>query len=160
MAVWRAPSWLVPVSLVLIHTAPRAASLNNILPKGESDYLLPDYRGKGCIDDNGFVFEPSACERCRCEADREVYCLTAECAPVHCVNPSYEPNQCCPVCRQGPNCFAGNTIIPAGVKVEMDGISVCFCPYKDGSWEPQQQAICSPRGWKQSHHYTTNEGRH
>ncbi|XP_062893261.1 von Willebrand factor C domain-containing protein 2-like [Mobula hypostoma] len=223
MAVSRRASWLVPLFLALLHREPDAAArVNDILPPGEPDYTLPDYRGKGCIDDKGFVFDvgerfyptarscpcvctavgpvcskphcprlparcvrvsyrsccprclqvrnscqyggqtyklyqefrPSACEKCRCEPDRQVYCLTAECAPVYCVNPSYEPNRCCPVCRQGPNCFAGTTIIPAGVKVEMDGVSVCFCPYKDGSWEPQQQAICGPRGWRQSHHYT------
>ncbi|XP_041073446.1 brorin-like isoform X2 [Carcharodon carcharias] len=197
MAALRKRFWLVLVCLTLTHMAKsRAASVNEILSTGDSDYMLPDYRGKGCIDDNGFVFDvgekfyptatacpcvcteagpvcrkpqcpripprcirPSACERCRCEANREVYCLTAECAPVHCVNPSYEPNQCCPVCKQGPNCFAGNTIIPAGVKVEMDGRSVCFCPYKDGSWEPQQQAICSSRGRRQDHHYSVKEGQ-
>ncbi|XP_048416823.1 von Willebrand factor C domain-containing protein 2-like [Stegostoma tigrinum] len=229
MAVLRKLSCLVLVCLTLTHIAKsRAASVNEILSKSDSDYVLSDYRGKGCIDDNGFVFDvgerfyptatacpcvctetgpvcrkpqcprissrcirvsyhsccprclefrnscqyggkmyqlfqefwPSACERCRCEANREVYCLTAECAPVHCVNPSYEPNQCCSVCKQGPNCFAGNTIIPAGVKVEMDGRSVCFCPYKDGSWEPQQQAICTLRGRRLGHHHNVKERHH
>ncbi|XP_072927947.1 von Willebrand factor C domain-containing protein 2-like isoform X2 [Hemitrygon akajei] len=169
MADWERAAWLVLLCLALLHLRPGAARVNDILPQGQLDYTLPDYRGKGCIDDKGFVFDvgerfyptarscpcvctavgpvcqkphcprlparcvqvsyrsccphclqvrnscqyggqtyklyqefwPSACEKCRCEADRQVYCLTAECPPVYCVNPSYEPNRCCPVCKQG-----------------------------------------------------------
>uniref|UniRef100_A0A3B3RZ91 Si:dkey-283b1.7 n=1 Tax=Paramormyrops kingsleyae TaxID=1676925 RepID=A0A3B3RZ91_9TELE len=46
-------------------------------------------------------FMLSPCERCRCGANREVYCTVAECPGLHCVNPIYEPHQCCPVCKNG-----------------------------------------------------------
>ncbi|CAK6979572.1 von Willebrand factor C domain-containing protein 2-like [Scomber scombrus] len=47
-------------------------------------------------------FRLSRCERCRCEANREVYCTISDCPAPHCVNPTYEPNHCCPVCKAGP----------------------------------------------------------
>lgn len=59
-------------------------------------------------DASAFSFQPacfcvqlSRCERCRCEANREVYCSISDCPAPHCVNPTYEPNHCCPVCRSG-----------------------------------------------------------
>nr|XP_023680844.1 brorin-like [Paramormyrops kingsleyae] len=87
-------------------------------------------------------FMLSPCERCRCGANREVYCTVAECPGLHCVNPIYEPHQCCPVCKNGPNCFVGNIVIPAGVRVEIDERNVCFCSYKEGTWETHHQATC------------------
>lgn len=48
-----------------------------------------------------FCVQVSRCERCRCEANREVYCSISDCPAPHCVNPTYEPNHCCPVCRSG-----------------------------------------------------------
>ncbi|XP_030264665.1 von Willebrand factor C domain-containing protein 2-like isoform X3 [Sparus aurata] len=44
-------------------------------------------------------FRLSRCERCRCEANREVYCSISDCPAPHCVNPTYEPNHCCPICK-------------------------------------------------------------
>ncbi|KAG5833041.1 hypothetical protein ANANG_G00297660 [Anguilla anguilla] len=87
-------------------------------------------------------FKLSRCEKCRCAANRQVYCTVSECPALHCVNPTYEPHHCCPVCKSGPNCFAGNTVIPAGVRVEVDEHTVCFCSYKDGTWETHPQATC------------------
>ncbi|XP_051010095.1 von Willebrand factor C domain-containing protein 2-like isoform X2 [Acomys russatus] len=131
--------------------------------------IFDDYRGKGCVDDSGFVyklgerffpghsncpcvcaldgpvcdqpecprihpkctkvehngccpeckevknfceyhgknykvleeFKPSPCEWCRCEPSNEVHCVVADCAVPECVNPIYEPEQCCPVCKNG-----------------------------------------------------------
>ncbi|XP_048418550.1 brorin isoform X2 [Stegostoma tigrinum] len=147
-----------------------------------SEYSYPDYRGKGCMDENGFVYEigeeftpgPAACpcvctedgplcvkpecpslhprcirvdtsrccpeckemktycefrekkykqleefvvspcEKCRCEPNGEVHCSVAECAQVDCVDPVYEPDQCCPICKdvptsKFPNCDFGDT---------------------------------------------------
>uniref|UniRef100_A0A4W4EK84 Si:dkey-283b1.7 n=1 Tax=Electrophorus electricus TaxID=8005 RepID=A0A4W4EK84_ELEEL len=79
-------------------------------------------------------FKLSPCERCRCEANRQVYCSISECPALHCVNPIYEPNRCCPVCKNGPNCFAGNRVIPVGERVEVDEWTVCYCTYRDGTW--------------------------
>ncbi|KAL6049544.1 hypothetical protein STEG23_021083, partial [Scotinomys teguina] len=42
---------------------------------------------------------PSPCEWCRCEPSNEVHCVVADCAVPECVNPIYEPEQCCPVCK-------------------------------------------------------------
>ncbi|XP_064193432.1 brorin isoform X2 [Anguilla rostrata] len=131
------------------------------------EYAYPDYRGKGCVDESGFVFgvgekftpgpstcpclcteegplcakpdcpkvhprcirvdnsqccpqckemknycefrgkvyrslqefKVSACERCRCEPNGEVLCTVAACAQTECVDPEYEPEQCCPICK-------------------------------------------------------------
>lgn len=47
------------------------------------------------------VFQLSRCERCRCQANGEVYCSISDCPAPHCVNPTYEPNHCCPICKAG-----------------------------------------------------------
>ncbi|XP_007899634.1 von Willebrand factor C domain-containing protein 2-like [Callorhinchus milii] len=119
-------------------------------PRCQKIRKMCEYGGRMFKPFQEFLLSP--CERCRCEANRAVYCLTTECARVLCVNPSYESKLCCPICKQGPNCFAGNIIIPAGVKVEMNATTLCYCPYKDGSWEPQQQATCIARGRRNVHH--------
>uniref|UniRef100_A0A4X1UQB9 von Willebrand factor C domain containing 2 like n=2 Tax=Sus scrofa TaxID=9823 RepID=A0A4X1UQB9_PIG len=136
--------------------------------------IFDDYRGKGCVDDSGFVyklgerffpghsncpcvcaldgpvcdqpecpkihpkctkvehngccpeckevknfceyhgknykileeFKPSPCEWCRCEPSNEVHCVVADCAVPECVNPVYEPEQCCPVCKNDLPCMS------------------------------------------------------
>ncbi|MFT7818228.1 hypothetical protein AGIG_G24208 [Arapaima gigas] len=45
--------------------------------------------------------QPSPCEWCRCEPNNEVHCVVADCAVPECVNPVYEPEQCCPICKNG-----------------------------------------------------------
>ncbi|ELR52816.1 Brorin, partial [Bos mutus] len=138
-------------------------------PEPPEEYAYPDYRGKGCVDESGFVYAigekfapgPSACpclcteegplcaqpecprlhprcihvdtsqccpqckerknycefrgktyqtleefvvspcERCRCEASGEVLCAVSACPQTECVDPVYEPDQCCPICKNG-----------------------------------------------------------
>ncbi|KAJ7419548.1 von Willebrand factor C domain-containing protein 2-like [Willisornis vidua] len=41
----------------------------------------------------------------------------------------------------GPNCFAGTTIIPAGIEVKVDDCNICHCHNGDW-WKPAQ---CSKR---------------
>ncbi|XP_030581809.1 von Willebrand factor C domain-containing protein 2-like [Archocentrus centrarchus] len=90
-------------------------------------------------------FRLARCERCRCEANREVYCSISDCPAPHCVNPTYEPNHCCPICKTGPNCFAGSRVIPAGERVNIDERTVCYCTYRDGTWHTHPQATCEQR---------------
>uniref|UniRef100_A0A4W5MEQ1 Si:dkey-283b1.7 n=1 Tax=Hucho hucho TaxID=62062 RepID=A0A4W5MEQ1_9TELE len=63
---------------------------------------------------SNLLFQLSRCERCRCEPNREVYCSISDCPAPHCVNPTYEPNHCCPVCYTGEftstNTLLSNTI--------------------------------------------------
>ncbi|KAK1902687.1 von Willebrand factor C domain containing protein 2-like [Dissostichus eleginoides] len=82
-------------------------------------------------------YRPSACEWCRCEPNNEVHCVVSDCAVPECVNPVYEPEQCCPICKNGPNCFAGTTIIPAGIEVKVDDCTICRCHNGDW-WKPAQ----------------------
>ncbi|KAL2101297.1 hypothetical protein ACEWY4_003058 [Coilia grayii] len=90
-------------------------------------------------------FKLSPCEKCRCEANREVYCTVSGCPALHCVDPTFEPNHCCPVCKNGPNCYAGNRVIPAGERVSIDERTVCFCTYRDGTWQTHPHATCETR---------------
>ncbi|XP_050975769.1 von Willebrand factor C domain-containing protein 2-like isoform X2 [Labeo rohita] len=85
----------------------------------------------------GRSYRPSPCEWCRCEPNNEVHCVVADCAVPECVNPVYEPEQCCPICKNGPNCFAGTTIIPAGIEVKVDDCTICRCHSGDW-WKPAQ----------------------
>ncbi|XP_045420676.1 brorin [Lemur catta] len=180
-------------------------------PEPLEEYAYPDYRGKGCVDESGFVYAigekfapgPSACpclcteegplcaqpecprlhprcihvdtsqccpqckerknycefrgktyqtleefvvspcERCRCEANGEVLCTVSACPQTECVDPVYEPDQCCPICKNGPNCFAETAVIPAGREVKTDECTICHCTYEEGTWRIERQAMCT-----------------
>ncbi|XP_045142224.1 brorin [Echinops telfairi] len=114
------------------------------------EYAYPDYRGKGCVDEirgktyqtlEEFVVSP--CERCRCEASGEVLCAVSACPQTECVDPVYEPDQCCPICKNGPNCFAETAVIPAGREVKTDECTICHCTYEEGTWRIERQAMCT-----------------
>ncbi|KAB5581795.1 hypothetical protein PHYPO_G00179740 [Pangasianodon hypophthalmus] len=175
------------------------------------EYAYPDYRGKGCMDETGFVFaigekftpgpstcpclcteegplcdqpecpkvhprclrvdtsqccpqckeqknycefrgktytsleefKVSPCEKCRCEPSGEVLCSVSACPQTECVDPVYEPDQCCPVCKSGPNCYADTAVIPAGREVKIDDCTICYCTYEEGTWRIERQATCS-----------------
>ncbi|KAF7221310.1 brorin [Nothobranchius furzeri] len=175
------------------------------------EYAYPDYRGKGCMDESGFVFaigeeftpgpstcpclctdegplcnqpecpkvhprcikvdtsqccplcrekknhcefrgkiyssleefKVSPCEKCRCEPSGEVLCSVAACPQTECVDPEYEPEQCCPICKSGPNCYADTEVIPAGREVKIDECTICYCTYEEGTWQIERQATCS-----------------
>lgn len=175
------------------------------------EYAYPDYRGKGCVDESGFVFavgeqfapgpsgcpclctdegplcaqpdcpplhprcvrvdnsqccpqcretknycefrgrsyasleefKVSPCEKCRCQPSGEVLCSVSSCPQTECVDPEYEPDQCCPICKSGPNCFADTAVIPAGREVKIDECTICYCTYEEGTWQIERQATCS-----------------
>ncbi|KAE8597145.1 hypothetical protein XENTR_v10016370 [Xenopus tropicalis] len=181
------------------------------------EYVYPDYRGKGCVDESGFVyaigekFSPgpstcpclcteegplciqpecpklhprciqvdtsqccpqckerknycdfrgktyqsleefmvSPCEKCRCDANGEVMCTVSACPQTECVDPVYEPEQCCPICKNGPNCFAEAIVIPAGREVKTDDCTICHCTYEEGTWRIERQALCTRHECKQ-----------
>ncbi|XP_063158028.1 brorin [Candoia aspera] len=181
------------------------------------EYAYPDYRGKGCVDESGFVYAigekftpgPSACpclcteegplciqpecprlhprcihvdttqccpqckerknycdfrgkiyqtleefmvspcEKCRCEANGEVVCTVSACPQTDCVDPVYEPDQCCPICKNGPNCFAETMVIPAGREVKTDECTICHCTYEEVTWRIERQAMCTRHECKQ-----------
>ncbi|XP_009441063.1 brorin isoform X1 [Pan troglodytes] len=85
----------------------------------------------------------SPCERCRCEANGEVLCTVSACPQTECVDPVYEPDQCCPICKNGPNCFAETAVIPAGREVKTDECTICHCTYEEGTWRIERQAMCT-----------------
>ncbi|XP_062320626.1 brorin [Osmerus eperlanus] len=182
------------------------------------EYAYPDYRGKGCMDESGFVFaigeqftpgpstcpclctdegplcakpdcpkvhprcirvdtsqccpqckekknycefrgkiyaslqdfKVSPCEKCRCEPSGEVLCSVSACPLTECVDPKYEPDQCCPICKTGPNCFADTAVIPAGREVKIDECTICYCTYEEGTWQIERQATCSKNECQQS----------
>ncbi|KAK2526385.1 brorin [Columba livia] len=196
-------------------TLPEAVA--SATPEPPEEYVYPDYRGKGCVDESGFVYAigekfapgPSACpclcteegplciqpecprlhprclhvdttqccpqckerknycefrgktyqtleefmvspcEKCRCEANGEVLCTVSACPQTECVDPVYEPDQCCPICKNGPNCFAETLVIPAGREVKTDECTICHCTYEEGTWRIERQAMCTRHECKQ-----------
>ncbi|KAL6089832.1 hypothetical protein STEG23_011809, partial [Scotinomys teguina] len=58
----------------------------------------------------------SPCERCRCEANGEVLCTVSACPQTECVDPVYEPDQCCPICKNG-----GESVGNSGAGMETEG---------------------------------------
>ncbi|XP_010829353.1 PREDICTED: brorin [Bison bison bison] len=100
-----------------------------------------EFRGKTYQTLEEFVVSP--CERCRCEASGEVLCAVSACPQTECVDPVYEPDQCCPICKNGPNCFAETAVIPAGREVKTDECTICHCTYEEGTWRIERQAMCT-----------------
>ncbi|XP_051937302.1 brorin isoform X2 [Hippocampus zosterae] len=100
-----------------------------------------EFRGK--IYSSLEEFKVSPCEKCRCEPSGEVLCSVSACPQTECVDPEYEPDQCCPICKSGPNCFADTTVIPAGREVKIDECTICYCTYEEGTWQIERQASCS-----------------
>lgn len=73
------------------------------------EYAYPDYRGKGCMDESGFVFAigeqftpgPSTCP-CLC-TDEGPLCSKPECPKVHPRCIKVDTSQCCPQCKERKN---------------------------------------------------------
>lgn len=73
------------------------------------EYAYPDYRGKGCMDESGFVFAigeqftpgPSTCP-CLC-TDEGPMCSKPECPKVHPRCIKVDTSQCCPQCKEKKN---------------------------------------------------------
>ncbi|XP_033762607.1 kielin/chordin-like protein [Pecten maximus] len=104
-----------------------------------------EYQGKMYSEE---IFHPSPCVTCRCYPHTNVQnCSLNACInkPLVCVDATVEAGTCCHVCPNGPNCFAGNRKIPAGIDYN-DGGQICRCPEPNhemhfGSSGPQ--AICN-----------------
>lgn len=89
----------------------------SVTPEPPEEYAYPDYRGKGCVDESGFVYAigekfapgPSACP-CLCTEEGPL-CIQPECPRLHprCVH--VDTTQCCPQCKERKNyCeFRGKT---------------------------------------------------
>ena len=73
------------------------------------EYAFPDYRGKGCMDETGFVFAigdtfapgPSTCP-CVC-TDEGPMCAKPECPKLHPRCLRVDTSQCCPQCKEKKN---------------------------------------------------------
>lgn len=75
-------------------------------PEPPEEYAYPDYRGKGCVDESGFVYAigekfapgPSACP-CLCTEEGPL-CAQPECPRLHprCIH--VDTSQCCPQCKE------------------------------------------------------------
>ncbi|XP_053570294.1 brorin [Bombina bombina] len=214
--------WTMPTQIqtdVLQDEPLEDVSIPDVVATSEApeEYAYPDYRGKGCVDESGFVyaigdkftpgpsacpcvcteegplcsqpecprlhprciqvdtsqccplckerknycefrgktyqsleeFMVSSCEKCRCDASGEVMCTVSACPQTECVDPVYEPDQCCPICKHGPNCFAETTVIPAGREVKTDDCTICHCTYEEGTWRIERQALCTRHECKQ-----------
>uniref|UniRef100_A0A8C9F4X1 von Willebrand factor C domain containing 2 n=1 Tax=Pavo cristatus TaxID=9049 RepID=A0A8C9F4X1_PAVCR len=107
----RCPGLSVLIALFLGAADPPAT------PEPLEEYAYPDYRGKGCVDESGFVYAigekfapgPSACP-CLCTEEGPL-CMQPECPRLHprCVH--VDTTQCCPQCKERKNyCeFRGKT---------------------------------------------------
>jgi len=106
------------------HEEPPAAAAQDVAgpeseptPEPPEEYAYPDYRGKGCVDESGFVYAigekfapgPSACP-CLCTEEGPL-CAQPECPRLHprCIH--VDTSQCCPQCKERKNyCeFRGKT---------------------------------------------------
>lgn len=101
------PNWSEHDSLNRIDEGPTSdvtLSLDAI-----DEYAYPDYRGKGCMDESGFVFAigeqftpgPSTCP-CLC-TDEGPLCTKPECPKVHPRCIKVDTSQCCPLCKEKKN---------------------------------------------------------
>lgn len=113
-------SWSIQDSLNQIDEGPTsdvALSLDAI-----DEYAYPDYRGKGCMDESGFVFAigeqftpgPSTCP-CLC-TDEGPLCTKPECPKVHPRCIKVDTSQCCPLCKEKKNYCEFRTKIYASLE--------------------------------------------
>lgn len=96
-------------------TLPEAVA--SATPEPPEEYVYPDYRGKGCVDESGFVYAigekfapgPSACP-CLCTEEGPL-CIQPECPRLHPRCLHVDTTQCCPQCKERKNyCeFRGKT---------------------------------------------------
>ncbi|MEE6465593.1 hypothetical protein FKM82_006608 [Ascaphus truei] len=78
-------------------------------PEAQEEYAYPDYRGKGCVDESGFVYAigekftpgPSACP-CLCTEEGPL-CIQPECPRLHPRCIQVDTSQCCPQCKEKKN---------------------------------------------------------
>uniref|UniRef100_A0A8B9IC24 von Willebrand factor C domain containing 2 n=1 Tax=Anser brachyrhynchus TaxID=132585 RepID=A0A8B9IC24_9AVES len=180
------------------------AAVASATPEPPEEYAYPDYRGKGCVDESGFVYAigekfapgPSACpclcteegplciqpecprlhprcvhvdttqccpqckerknycefrgktyqtleefmvspcEKCRCEANGEVLCTVSACPQTECVDPVYEPDQCCPICKNGRWAYAK---AGAGCRGARHSSAEYSCAFVEGEEEEEEK---------------------
>nr|XP_026691205.1 von Willebrand factor C domain-containing protein 2-like [Ciona intestinalis] len=116
---------------------------------------------EGCDENNrtyhvGEYFNTSPCRLCKCETNGRAYCSVADCEPPPCIDSIRLPDQCCPVCPEGPNCFAGGRVIPSGQTVLIDnGCRRCRCTNYGRYWAGSDQADCDVM----PHCQRSNEGK-
>ncbi|XP_063789225.1 von Willebrand factor C domain-containing protein 2-like isoform X2 [Pseudophryne corroboree] len=103
--------------LLAIMASASSASINQVdYPADEGEQassndnlIFDDYRGKGCVDDSGFVYKlgerffpgHSNCP-CVCTEDGPV-CDQPECPKIHPKCTKVEHNGCCPECKEVKN---------------------------------------------------------
>ncbi|XP_019638157.1 PREDICTED: kielin/chordin-like protein [Branchiostoma belcheri] len=101
---------------------------------------MPETTVAGCISSyDGQWYPPgsgmpsgSPCSDCYCDDEGQPLCMTiSACACPPCVDEVVYPNDCCPSCPNGENCYAMGTIIPAGRDVQVNGYT-CRCPDPSG----------------------------
>nr|BAC39040.1 unnamed protein product [Mus musculus] len=102
---WSSLDWspLLPsvTKTILLMKVSQASSNDNL--------IFDDYRGKGCVDDSGFVYKlgerffpgHSNCP-CVCALDGPV-CDQPECPKIHPKCTKVEHNGCCPECKEVKN---------------------------------------------------------
>lgn len=79
------------------------------ISNNDNNLIFDDYRGKGCVDDSGFVYKlgerffpgHSNCP-CVCTEDGPV-CDQPECPKIHPKCTKVEHNGCCPECKEVKN---------------------------------------------------------
>lgn len=116
--------------------------------------VFDDYRGKGCVDDSGFVYKlgerfypgHSNCP-CVCTEDGPV-CDQPECPKLHPKCTKVEHNGCCPECKEVKNfCeYRGKTykiLEEFKVRADLLHVQVCECVvHKKGNVRIEQIVIC------------------
>ncbi|XP_076454518.1 von Willebrand factor C domain-containing protein 2-like [Babylonia areolata] len=88
-------------------------------------------------------FKPDPCSPCHCFEGRAV-CAIVDCFfPAPCVDAVRDPDQCCPVCPNGPNCRAPDgQVITAGQHVQINEDTTCSCPQNHGGFGSFNAALC------------------
>ncbi|KAF5903390.1 von Willebrand factor C domain-containing protein 2-like, partial [Clarias magur] len=109
---------LLGVSCMLLLALTTSVSSASLVPedyaadeaeRNTNEVLFDDYRGKGCVDDSGFVYKlgerffpgHSNCP-CVCTEDGPV-CDQPECPKIHPKCTKVEHNGCCPECKELKN---------------------------------------------------------
>ncbi|XP_005106989.1 von Willebrand factor C domain-containing protein 2-like [Aplysia californica] len=105
--------------------------------------VKPGCERNGVMYKPGEKFSPSPCEFCHCQDNGQAMCAIQDCAFPPCVDAVFKPDQCCPVCPNGPNCRSSDgTLMHVGETVTTANGDVCYCPTSPNMhWGPQT-AVC------------------
>ncbi|XP_048247799.1 von Willebrand factor C domain-containing protein 2-like isoform X2 [Haliotis rufescens] len=131
-------TWAASFGLLIIIATCFGSPLTTADPRGSCQYGNKAFA-------IGETFMKNECQPCVCAEENygpSVNCVYINCAPTHCVNPTYSSSQCCGECPDGLNCQHGDKVLKEG-EVYTEGGVTCRCEFVPQQYGPAYRAVCN-----------------